>query len=217
MTAGKGPLIAEFLLLFVAAPLLLRLQPVRHSPVPALWLASLYCLLVLRSTAGFQPQRLWNAQPLAHSLPSVLALFALAAMVATLLVWRLRPQLLFSFPRTRPLFWAAVMLLYPVLSVYPQGIIYRVFFFERYRPLFPGTAALIVASAAAFGFAHIIFRSPWPVVLTFFAGLLFAWRYEATGSLLVSSLEHALWGCFAFTAGLGHLFYHGPGRWALRG
>jgi uncharacterized protein len=47
-----------------------------------------------------------------------------------------------------------------VLSVYPQGIIYRAFFFERYRGLFPGPAMLIVVSAAAFSFAHIIFRNP---------------------------------------------------------
>ena len=147
--------------------------------------------------------------------PALLPCLLVAAATATLLVWRLRPQLLFGFVRTHPLFWAAVMLLYPALSVYPQGIIYRVFFFERYRALFPGTAALIVASAAAFGYAHIIFRSPWPVALTFLAGLLFAWRYQSTESLLVSALEHALWGCYAFTVGLGILFYHGAGRMAL--
>jgi membrane protease YdiL (CAAX protease family) len=53
------------------------------------------------------------------------------------------------------------------------------------------------------------------MVLTFVAGLLFAWRYQATGSLLVSSMEHALYGCYIFTVGLGELFYHGAGRGAL--
>jgi len=75
-------------------------------------------------------------------------------------VYFLAPRLLFNFVVRAPAFWALVMLLYPVLSVYPQGIIYRAFFFERYRGLFPGPAMLIVVSAAAFSFAHIIFRNP---------------------------------------------------------
>jgi membrane protease YdiL (CAAX protease family) len=217
MNPGKGSLIAELALLFVGLPVLFRLLPVRLSPLPALWLAALYCIYVLRRPSEPHPVRLWNAAPLAGSIGSVLAIFAFAAVVITVAVWRLRPQILFGFLRNSPLFWALVMVLYPVLSVYPQGIIYRAFFFERYRSLFFSPAAMILASAAAFAFSHIIFRSPWSVALTFAAGLLFAWRYQVTGSLLVSCFEHALYGCFIFTVGLGGLFYHGAGRTAVGG
>jgi membrane protease YdiL (CAAX protease family) len=55
------------------------------------------------------------------------------------------------------------------------------------------------------------------MVLTFVAGLLFAWRYQTTGSLLVTCIEHALYGCFIFTVGLGGLFYHGAGRTSVAG
>jgi membrane protease YdiL (CAAX protease family) len=215
MNLDKGTLVAELLVLFLVLPALFRLLPMRLSPLPALWAASLYCLFVLRHAPGFSAAWLWNARPMASSLGNVLTVFAVAAVVLTAAVWRLRPHLLFGFVRSSPLFWALVMVLYPVLSVYPQGIIYRAFFFERYRPLFPSATAMLVASAAAFGFSHIIFRNPWSVALTFLAGLLFAWRYHATDSLLVSSLEHALYGCFVFTVGLGGLFYHGAGRAAL--
>jgi membrane protease YdiL (CAAX protease family) len=217
MNPGKGALMAELVLLFVGSPVLFRLLPVRLSPLPALWLAALYCLHVLRHAPGFNAMRLWNAGPLAGSIGNILAVFAMAAVVITAAVWRLRPQILFAFVRNSPLFWALVMVLYPVLSVYPQGIIYRAFFFERYRSLFGSPAAMIVASAAAFAFSHIIFRSPLPVALSFAAGLLFAWRYHATGSLLVSAFEHALHGCFIFTIGLGGFFYHGAGRTTLGG
>ncbi len=210
---SKSLLITELLLLFVALPAAFRLLPVRLSPLPALWLAALYCGYVLRRSAV--TVNLWNAPPLAHSLPGVLALFAVAAVAITLAVYLLRPQQLFGFVRTNPAFWAVVMVLYPVLSVYPQGIIYRAFFFERYRQLFPTVPAIVVASAAVFAFSHIIFRSSWSVALTFVAGMLFAWRYQATGSLLVSSLEHALYGCYMFTVGLGGLFYHGANRAAI--
>ena len=44
--------------------------------------------------------------------------------------------------------------------------------------------------------------------LTLVGGLLFAYRYTKTGSLLTSCVEHALYGCFLFTVGLGRFFYH---------
>lgn len=210
---GKGLLIAEFLLLFGAFPVVFRLLPVRLSPLPVLWLAAFYCVHVLRRAPV--TVSLWNAQPFAQAMPGVLALFIATSAAITLAVYLLRPQLLFGFVRANPIFWAVIMVLYPVLSVYPQAIIYRAFFFERYRPLFSGTTALLLASAAAFAFSHIIFRSPWSVGLTFVAGLLFAWRYLATGSLMVSSVEHALYGCYMFTVGLGGLFYHGAARAAI--
>jgi membrane protease YdiL (CAAX protease family) len=96
-----------------------------------------------------------------------------------------------------------------VLSVYPQGLVYRAFFFERYRSLFPNPAVLIAMSAVAFSFAHIIFRNPIAVGFTLIGGFLFAWRYGETRSLFTSSFEHALYGCWMFTVGLGDYFYRG--------
>lgn len=210
---NKSLLIVEFLLLFVALPVAFRMLPCRISPLPALWLASLYCVWTLHRSP--QPVNYWNTRLLLHSLPAILGVWLVAAIVITIAVYRWRPQVLFGFVRTNPIFWAIVMVLYPLLSVLPQGIIYRVFIFQRYGPLFGSTAVVIVASAAAFGFSHLIFRSPWSVALTFVAGLLFAFRYAATDSLVVSSLEHALYGCYMFTVGLGGLFYHGAGRVAI--
>ncbi|HUO61229.1 MAG TPA: CPBP family intramembrane glutamic endopeptidase, partial [Candidatus Acidoferrales bacterium] len=198
-------------LLFVAVPICFRLLPMRLSPLPPLWIATVYCYMVLRSN-GYDRHALWNPVPLCTQLPAILAGFVIAAIALTAFVWWRFPDQLFGFVRSHPVFWGIVMMAYPVLSVYPQGIIYRAFVFERYRSLFPGTVLMIVVSAAVFGFSHIIFRSPWSVVLTFAAGLLFAWRFAMTNSLLVSAIEHALYGCYIFTVGLGALFYHGAGE-----
>lgn len=135
--------------------------------------------------------------------------FAMAAAAVTAAVYFFAPQLLFNFVKRAPPVWALVMILYPVLSVYPQGIIYRAFFFERYRVLFSNSALLIVVSAVAFSFVHIIFRNPIAVSFTLVGGLLFAWRYAETGSLFTSSFEHVLYGCWMFTTGLGQYFYKG--------
>jgi hypothetical protein len=210
---GRIWLRVELLAIFVGLPLGYRFSPVRIPALPLLWLVAGYAWWQLRRDKSFDHGRLWKPGPLGGQLASILPIFAAVAVLLWVEVRWLAPQLEWSFVRQYPAFWAAVMVLYPVLSVYPQGLLYRAFFLHRYAGLFPqariGGWALLVASAAAFGFLHIIFRNSLAVVLTFFGGILFAWRYAKTGSLFVSGFEHALYGCWLFTVGLGGYFYHG--------
>ncbi|HWT67116.1 MAG TPA: CPBP family intramembrane glutamic endopeptidase [Terracidiphilus sp.] len=205
----RAALLAEFVALYIALPLAYRFSPIRIPALPLLWAVTAYALWQLLRTPAFNRSGLWNTQALAPNLAAILGIFAISACVLWLGVHRFAPQLEWSFVRTNPGFWAIVILAYPVLSVYPQGILYRAFFFERYAALFPGKWAMIVASAFAFAFLHIIFRNGLAVGLTFLGGLLFAARYAQTGSLFASSFEHALYGCWLFTVGLGSYFYHG--------
>ena len=202
-------LVLEFLTVFVAPPLGYRFSPVRIPALPLLWIVAGYALSQLLRDPRFDRTRLWNAATLTPQLAAILTLFIAVAAVLWLGVHWLAPSLQWSFVRINPVFWAIVMVAYPILSVYPQGILYRAFFFERYAPLFPGKWAMIVASAAAFAFLHIVFRNGLAVALTFAGGLLFAARYAGTNSLFTSSFEHALYGCWIFTLGLGQYFYHG--------
>jgi len=119
------------------------------------------------------------------------------------------PERLFDLPRRDPLLWASVVVLYPLLSVYPQELIYRVFLLHRYAPLLGTGRRAAAASAAAFGFAHIIFGNVLSIVLTLVGGWLFARTFQRTRSLLATSVQHALYGVLAFTVGLGDFFYHG--------
>jgi len=202
-------LIAELLVLFVLLPIAFRYKPFPFPPVPALWLLTAYCLYRLLHDPSLDRRKLWNPAALPASATRIVIGFVVVALLVGAAVYYFAPQRLFNFVRRAPAFWAIVMCLYPVLSVYPQGIIYRAFFFERYRSLFPNSVALIVASAAAFSFAHIIFRNPIVLCFTLAGGLLFAWRYASTGSLFTSAFEHALYGCWMFTIGLGEYFYKG--------
>ena len=202
-------LIAEFAILFVALPLAYRFSPIRIPALPVLWVVAIYAYVQLLRDTHFNRAQLWNIATLPAHLAIILAIFAASALVLWLGVRQFTPHLEWNFVRANPGFWAIVMVAYPVLSVYPQGLIYRAFFFERYAQLFPSRWALILASAAAFAFMHIIFRNWLAVALTFAGGLLFASRYAETGSLATSSFEHALYGCWLFTVGLGQFFYHG--------
>jgi hypothetical protein len=205
----RSSLILEFLLLFVALPLAYRYSPVRIPALPLLWAVAAYALWQLLRDSRFNRGQLWNAGELPGRIGSILIIFVVVALAIWLGVRRFAPNLEWSLIRQQPAIWAVVMVAYPVLSVYPQGLLYRAFFFERYATLFPGKWAMIVASAAAFAFLHIIFRNSLAVTLTFFGGLLFAARYAESGSLATSSFEHALYGCWLFTVGLGQYFYHG--------
>src|SRR5579859_2475521 len=206
-------LVIELIVLFIALPLGYRYSPVRLPALPLLWLVATYAWWQLSRDKSFDRSRLWNPGPFSAHIGAILPAFAVVALLLWVGVRWFAPQLEWGFMRQHPAIWAVVMVLYPVLSVYPQGLLYRAFFMQRYAVLFSGAQAgkwaLIVASAVAFGFLHIIFRNSLAVGLTFFGGILFAARYAETESLFTSSVEHALYGCWLFTVGLGQYFYHG--------
>lgn len=120
------------------------------------------------------------------------------------------PQKFLSLATDRPDVYARVMLLYPLLSVLPQEIAYRTFFFHRYGPLFRRQRpAMIVVNGLLFGFAHLLFGNWLAVTGTVLTGMLFAYRYDTTRSLWAVWLEHTLWGWLVFTVGLGSYFFTG--------
>lgn len=200
---------AEYLVLFFGVVGAYALAGSPGSPIPPLLLLGLGAWLYLRRRQDFDRADLVRADALRSAIGPILALWAVAAAVAIAAVALLDPHRLFNLPRQVPLLWALVMVFYPVVSVYPQELIFRAFLMHRYAPVFGTGRAMAAASAAAFGFAHIIFGTLASVLLTVAGGWLFARRYQRTRSLFTVAVEHALYGGLAFTVGLGDLFYHG--------
>lgn len=197
----------EFLFFFVLVPCALALGWVVAQPVPILILVCLGSGILLRRDAGFdwEPFRLRPVPQLGMILLRFSALALLLA--ATVALWR--PGLLFDLLRTQPWLWGALMIFYPLLSVLPQEFLFRAFFFHRYQPLFGDGAGIVLASAAAFAFVHIVFGNWLAVALSFVGGLLFATTYRWNRSVPLVWLEHALFGNFIFTIGLGRYFSSG--------
>ncbi len=191
----------EFLLLFGGAPVLILLA--RRPGV-------LFLLLWLGGIVTYRLSRqVWNAaKPARGAVRFLLLRFVVFGTALTLLTWVVFPGLFLSLPRQHPLFWLVIMVLYPLLSVWPQEVIYRRFLFHRYEKAF-GPRGVIAASALAFGFAHIIFLNWVAVALTTAGGAMFARDYSRERSLFLSCLEHSLYGCLIFTIGLGQFFYTG--------
>jgi membrane protease YdiL (CAAX protease family) len=203
-------LTCELVLLFVGVPVAMQARAIPRIPILVLLVASAGCTAALLNDAGFDRRVLWNADGAIAYAPSMLEAFALlAAVLVGAMAWR-RRDLLFDLVRTRPRLWVLIMIFYPLLSVVPQEIVYRVFFFHRYGELFSNDFARIVASAALFAVGHVFFPRPWVAMsLTFVGGILFAYHYAVSRSLLLASVEHALFGQLMFTVGLGRFFYSG--------
>jgi membrane protease YdiL (CAAX protease family) len=203
---------AELVLLFAAAPGLLALGPRRLVTICIL-AGGLLCLVVLLRDRTFHRRALWDAAAAARGMRRMLlrTLVIWAGLLALTIV--AAPQSLFIFPRQRPLVWTAVMVLYP-LSAWAQEMIFRTFFFHRYGGLFATARGRVLASGLIFGWAHIVVNNLLAVPLAAIAGILFASTYERSRSTLLVSLEHALYGDFLFSVGLGSLFYS-TARWVV--
>ena len=101
--------------------------------------------------------------------------------------------------------WLMVSILYSVVSVYPQEFLYRSFFFSRYEVLLKHPYLLIAVNALVFSFAHILFKNLFVLAITLIGGVIFAITFFRTRSLLLTSLEHALYGSWLFTVGMGEM------------
>ena len=169
-----------------------------------LWLgaAAIHLFLTKRQRVSHPEER--NRAGFRAGARAVVLRFAILAALVAIAVSRFAPQVFLSFPRERPEFWLLVVMLYPVLSVWPQELIYRSFLFYRYRPIVGDALGYVVASALALGYAHPMFLNWIAPAMTCAGGALFATSYRKHRSLTLSCFEHARYGCMVFTVGLGN-------------
>ena len=205
---SRAVLYSELLIFFAILPLLLYERLIPNWPIPILVAVAIGAFLVLRRIPNFSLSRLFEWGGARSQTLSILARDAFLMLALGIAVWRFAPDLLFSLVRRAPIFWAVLMILYPLFSVLPQEFLFRAYFFRRYKEIFGGGSAMIAASALAFGFVHIIFGNWLAVLLSAIGGLIFSNTYLRTDSLALVCVEHALFGNFLFTIGLGHFFYH---------
>lgn len=211
MSGRRGWLLVEYLVLFFGVAGVFAVVRVPGGPIPLLVVLGPAAYWYLRRRPDFDRRDLGRPEAVRPALPSILRLWALGAALAVVAVVLVVPDWLFNLPRQQPLLWAAIVVFYPLVSVYPQELLFRALLLHRYAPVF-GERGGAAASAVAFGFAHLLFHNALSVLLTLAGGWLFARRYQRTRSLLAASVEHALYGVLAFTVGLGTLFYHGAVR-----
>lgn len=201
----------EFTLLYVAFPLSLWFarETFGRMIIPSLLVLAVLFTVVLLRDRSFDRRQFGGTRGFARGLRRVLGVLVPSTALLALCTWWLRPDLFLRLPLEQPRLWTMVMLAYPLLSVYPQEIIFRTFLFHRYAPLFASERSLVAASALSFGLAHLFFANWIAPVLSTAGGWLFARTYARSRSTLLASVEHGLWGDVIFTIGLGWYFYGG--------
>jgi len=173
-------------------------------------MAAVVLFLAIDRTFSFRRELTRGFSPAQFA--SILTVFAIAGGIVATYVAEYQPALFLEFPRDRPDTWLRIMVLYPLMSVAVQELVYRTFFFHRYGVLFGSAWWLaILLNGVLFGIGHIVIGTPLAIYGTMAAGILFAWRYAMTRSFWAVFIEHTLWGALVFTVGLGRYFFTGVG------
>ncbi len=196
---------AELMLLFVLMPMAVFwwIAELHVYLMPMLFAVGMLCLAILLADNQFKRFRLWHFRDCRTHLFSALRVFLPWACLLTVAVYVFIPEVLFSWPREQTGLWVMTLLIYPIVSVIPQEIIFRTFFFHRYKTILPSKQHRWLLSTFLFGLAHIVYGNWIAVVATWIGGALFGYRYMKTRSTAIVVIEHSLWGSFLFTMGLG--------------
>jgi len=200
----KSYLLTEFFLFFIALPASLALDYAIWLKAGLVVLGLIYILVVLKRTLhislkvnkGMNWKAFWKRLAI---------MFVVIALTTTAFVWFTEPKALFYVPRTNIPLLLGILFIYTFLSVWPQEVIYRTFFFERYGSLFKSKPLFVFVNAIVFSLAHIFFKSTLVTILTFIGGILFGLTYLKYRSTTLVSIEHALYGNWLYAVGLGQM------------
>ena len=127
------------------------------------------------------------------------------AFLTIVYMWFTAKQDLFHVLFQKPKLWVVILFAYATFSVYPQELIYRTLYFQRYESLFKSKSLFIFLNAIVFSLGHIFYRNPLVLLMTFLGGILFALTYDKTKSTILVSIEHTIYGCWLFTVGMGNM------------
>ncbi|MFT6897348.1 MAG: membrane protease YdiL (CAAX protease family) [Paraglaciecola sp.] len=196
---------SELTVIFLFSPLLVLFLVSDYDTwlMPLLGLMAGYCLFLLMRDVNFKRFRLWHTEEFWFHIGKSLKLFVPVALVLAIAVYVFAPDILFILPREEWRFWLLTLAIYPIVSVIPQELIFRTFFFHRYKQIIPSKNIRWLLSTASFSLAHVVYGNWIAVGLASAGGALFGYRYIHTRSTLVVVVEHTLWGSYLFTLGIG--------------
>ncbi|MCE2927768.1 MAG: CPBP family intramembrane metalloprotease [Rickettsiales bacterium] len=200
----------EFTVIFVLVPILLYIYRPDKLLLVCLWFFAFLAIRMLHIHYQQNFRNEWNLAALNRAeIARILLRFLPFAAIMTAFTWFMKPDQLFIVPQTNIQLWFAILIFYPLLSVLPQEIIYRSYFFKRYLVWPVDSAQRLLLNAFAFGWLHIVLHNWVAVVFSAIGSIIFTQTYLRTKSLAAVCFEHSLYGCYIFSVGLGYYFYHG--------
>ena len=207
----------ELIAIFGVVPVILlvvRWNGIRIAPLPLLWIAAIVCMCLLkgrkkREGVSASTDVVGRGESTRSNLLETVIVMIVCSVLLLILYPLITTNPMFEFPRERPIVWMVVLCLYPLLSVIPQGIIFRRWFVSRYVDGLGSGWSMIIIGALCFGFSHVLFGNPVAPVITAIGGALFLRTFLRSGSGWLADLEHAVLGNVAFTIGYGQWLYSG--------
>lgn len=194
----------ELFLLFVLLPISFLIEyPILIKVI--LTVIGFVYILVLLKRQGLLKLRLPDKTYWKPFWQETIIKLAIVMVITGLYVFFIAPDKLFSVLIKKPQLWILILFIYTFLSVWPQEIIYRTFFYDRYEELIKNKWLFIFINAVLFSLAHLFLKSFLVQLLTFVGGLLFAYTYDKTKSTTLVSIEHAIYGNWLFTVGMGEM------------
>jgi membrane protease YdiL (CAAX protease family) len=200
----KTGILVEFILLFLLLPISLTLPLIIWVKTFIVVLGFSYLLYVLKGL-GVLKFPINKGLHWFLFLKRISATFLGIGVLTSLYVWFVEPAALFYVPLNNPTLFVLILGVYSVFSVWPQEVIYRTFFFERYAVLFQNKKVLVFVNAIVFSLAHLFLKNILVLILTFFGGLIFGMTYLRFKSTTMVTIEHAIYGNWLFTVGMGQM------------
>lgn len=192
----------ELFVLFVLIPVMLTLPIHILVKLTTLLLGFFYVLYVLikveKERFRIQSHLNWK-----YFWKRTFIKFIALAVLSIIYVFLMKKEHLFHIVLNKPKIWMQYVFFYAIISVYPQELIYRTFFLRRYSELIKSKSLLIFINAILFSLAHLFFRNSLVLAMTFLGGIIFALTFLKTKSTLLVSIEHAIYGSWLFTVGMG--------------
>lgn len=200
----------EFILLCLIVPGYIIYNLYAPYMMAFLWGATLYCGIVYYRAyfTGWKSLWRWDAVTWQNMQP-IMIRWVLACLCMLVFIYFYAPDRMFGLWQHSPGFVFILFVLYPVLSALPQEFIFCSFFFKRYETFFGNGKWMVIASAAVFAYAHILYINPVAPALSLLGGYIFANSFKKTQSLAIVTIEHALYGNALFLIGLGWYFHGG--------
>ncbi len=196
---------AELILMFVGVPFVLAVFLPPRALYPVLGTGAVVGIILLHFTAGFR----WRDLIGPVRFLETLALGIVTFVSATALCWVILPERLWYILIHAPQIMIGIAILYPLIQVIPQELVYRALFFERYGHLFASQRQAIFVNAALFSFGHLMYWHPVVWIATFIGSFLFSHAYFRPRGFLQACALHSIAGVAIFASGLGWLFYSG--------
>jgi CAAX protease family protein len=197
-------LLSEFFILFILLPLSFTIEYSTLVKAGMAVAGFIYIVIVLKKVENISFSVKQDIDWKSFWKRTVLTFLIIAIITTAYVIYR-DPSALFYVPFNKPKLFITMFFIYTFLSVWPQELIYRTFFFKRYEKLFPGKSLFVFINAIIFMLAHLFFRNTLVLILTFLGGLVFSISYLKFRSTTLISIEHALYGNWLFTVGMGQM------------